>query len=169
MKVLIISDIHGNYKNLNKVISNNEFDKLIILGDTLVGPFTEYREVANLLNKYKDKIISVKGNCDIYYNELLEYDNDDLYIKIPMDKKILFITHGHIYNRNHLPSTYYDIFISGHTHIPVLEKTNDKIYLNPGSISLPRHNSLPSYAIYEDNIIKILDIENNIFKEISLN
>ena len=68
MKVLIISDIHGNYKNLNKVISNNEFDKLIILGDTLVGPFTEYKEVANLLNKYKDKIISVKGNCEMKNN-----------------------------------------------------------------------------------------------------
>ena len=168
MKILIISDIHGKLDNLQKVLSNNSFDKLLLLGDTLVGPYTQYREVANLLNNYKDKIISVKGNCDNYYNELLEYNNDDIYLKIPIDKKILFITHGHVYNRNNLPDTYYDIFIQGHTHIPLLEKINDKIYLNPGSISLPRNNSLPSFAIYEDNTIKVLDIDNNKIKEVNL-
>ena len=168
MKVLIISDIHGNYNNLNKVLTNNTFDKLIILGDILVGPFPEYREVSNLLNIYKDKIIAVKGNCDNYYNGMLEFNNEDTYLKVPIDKKILFITHGHIYNRNNLPDTYYDIFVQGHTHVPLLEKVNDKIYLNPGSISLPRNNSLPSFAIYEDNTIKILDIDNNIIKEISI-
>lgn len=166
MKVLIISDIHGNYNNLNKVISNNSFDKLLLLGDILVGPFPEYREVANLLNKYKDKIIAVKGNCDNYYNGMLDFNNEEIFLKIPVDKRILFITHGHIYNRNNLPDTYYDIFIQGHTHVPLLEKVNDKIYLNPGSISLPRNNSLPSFAIYEDNTIKILDIDNNKIKEV---
>ena len=168
MKVLIISDIHGNYNNLNKVLTNNTFDKLILLGDILVGPFPEYREVSNLLNIYKDKIIAVKGNCDNYYNGMLEFNNEDTYLKVPIDKKILFITHGHIYNRNNLPDTYYDIFVQGHTHVPLLEKVNDKIYLNPGSISLPRNNSLPSFAIYEDNTIKILDIDNNIIKEVNL-
>ena len=169
MKVLIISDIHGKLDNLQKVLSNNSFDLLLLLGDTLVGPFNQYKKVANLLNSYKGKIISVKGNCDNYYNGMLEYNNDETYLKVPIDEKVFFLTHGHLYNKYNLPATYYDVFVQGHTHVPLLEKLNDKIYLNPGSISLPRSNSLPSYAIYEDNKITILDINNNILKELSIN
>ena len=41
MRVLIVSDIHGNFDNMRKVIENNpSFDKLLLLGDILVGPNT---------------------------------------------------------------------------------------------------------------------------------
>ena len=33
MKVLILSDIHGDYDTLYKITQNEVFDKLIILGD----------------------------------------------------------------------------------------------------------------------------------------
>ena len=35
MKYLIISDIHGSTLNLKKVLENESFDKLLLLGDIL--------------------------------------------------------------------------------------------------------------------------------------
>ena len=36
MKVLIVSDIHGGYSNIKKVLDDNpKFDLLLILGDIL--------------------------------------------------------------------------------------------------------------------------------------
>ena len=35
MKLLVVSDIHGDYESLNKVIHNESFDRLIVLGDLL--------------------------------------------------------------------------------------------------------------------------------------
>ena len=38
MKVLIVSDIHGGYNNMKKVLEDNpEFDLFLILGDILYG------------------------------------------------------------------------------------------------------------------------------------
>ena len=62
MKVLIISDIHGSFNDLKEVLEKEpSFDRLVILGDILNGPVDrESKEkTANLLNKYKDKILSV--------------------------------------------------------------------------------------------------------------
>ena len=33
MKLLIISDVHGDYKSLEKVLKNESFDRLVVLGD----------------------------------------------------------------------------------------------------------------------------------------
>ena len=33
MRLLIISDIHGNYNDLEKVVNKEKFDQLIVLGD----------------------------------------------------------------------------------------------------------------------------------------
>jgi predicted phosphodiesterase len=67
---MIISDIHGSYKDLRRVMDiyeEEQFDKLIILGDILYhGPRNplpegyEPKSVIRLLNEYKDKIIAVR-------------------------------------------------------------------------------------------------------------
>ena len=166
MKVLIVADIHGNFENMKKVVQNDPtFDYLLLVGDLLAGPEIEgydQNKLADLLNTYKDKIITVRGNCDYEYDlKLLNFSVDKLYTTMSMDDKVFLITHGHYYNRNYLPEEPYDILISGHTHVPVLERDDGKIIINPGSVSLPRHGSSKCYIVYEDWVFSLKDLDNN--------
>ena len=166
MKALIVSDIHGNFDNMKKVFENDpSFDHLLLIGDILDGPDREGynpEKLAELLNVYKDKIIAVKGNCDYEYDtRLLKFSVDKLYATISMDDKKFLMTHGHYYYRDHLPEVPYDILLTGHTHVPILERDNRKIIINPGSISLPRRGSTKSYVVYEDWVFSLKDLDNN--------
>ena len=163
MKVIIVSDIHCGYKYMKKVIEDNkEFDSMLILGDILSGPTNDFLdELVDLLNSYSDKIIAVKGNCDGSNVDLLNFSVEDIYYKYPLDHKVIFMTHGHVYDRVNLPKFDFDIFLSGHTHIPVMEKVGDKLFLNPGSITLPKGVSNNSYIKYEDGVFYLMDLINN--------
>ena len=69
----------------------------------------------------------------------------------------IFLTHGHIHTPEKHPGGI-DAFFSGHTHIPVLKAENGTLYLNPGSVSIPKGGFPPSYAIYEDGNIRVLSL-----------
>ena len=100
---------------------------------------------------------------------VLDYPIMSSYSNILYDNRRLFISHGHIYNEDNLPKlSQGDVFIYGHTHIPVAKKVNDIYIINPGSITLPKEDSPNSYGILEDKIFRIKDLEGNIFKEILL-
>ena len=75
MKFLIASDIHGEIlylKRLEELISKEKPNTIIILGDSLKYNFDENKnEVIDALNKYKDKIVAVRGNCDSKVDEEL--------------------------------------------------------------------------------------------------
>jgi hypothetical protein len=47
------------------------------------------------------------------------------------------------------------VILSGHTHQPQARWQGDRLYLNPGSASLPRHGLAPSVAILEINGARI--------------
>lgn len=180
MKLFFISDIHGSLFYLKKAV--DEFEKinadyLIILGDELYhgarNPLPlEYnpKEVAELLNKYKDKIIAIRGNCDSEVDEMvLDYPMMSTYSILLHNNKRLFLTHGHIYNENNMPKlSDGDVFIYGHTHIPKAEKIGSITVINPGSITLPKENNPNSYGVLENNHFKTLDFEGNLLKDIML-
>ena len=161
MKVLIVSDIHGGYNNMKKVLDDNpEFDLFLILGDILYGG-NEEEKLAELLNKYTSKIISVCGNCDNFSNtDILDFFDDKLYVTVPIDGKLVFITHGHVYNRYNIPNLPYDVYIQGHTHIPIMDY-GDKLYLNPGSITRPRGIGQKSYIFYENGVFYLKGVDDN--------
>ena len=171
MRLLIVSDIHGSFNNMKEVIVNEKFDKLILLGDILSGYGTDGynpNQLALLLNLYKDKIICVKGNCDRYDLDLLEFSVDKIFDTLEVDGKTIFITHGNYYNSSNLPDIDFDIFIQGHTHVDRMEKVNNKIYLNPGSISLPRGGDGKTYIVYENGVFTIKDIDGKSVNSISV-
>lgn len=165
MRVLIVSDIHGNFLNMKKVLQNeSNIDRILIMGDVLNGYRGEGynpEQLADFLNLYKDKTIYVKGNCDNYNMEIIDGYVDKSFITISVDKKLFFMTHGHIYSRYNLPDMDYDVFIQGHTHVPMMEKSDDKIYLNPGSITNPRGGSVRSYILYEDGVFYLKSLDDN--------
>jgi len=45
-----------------------------------------------------------------------------------------------------------DLVIFGHSHIPYLENKGKTVYLNPGSLNLPRHGGTGTFAVIDLNI-----------------
>lgn len=81
-------------------------------------------------------------------------------------KKFHNITHGHIYNKdNPLLMNKGDILLYGHFHIPMIEKIDEKLFLNPGSISLPKNNSEHSFGILEKNKFTIKNLDEKVILE----
>lgn len=180
MKLFFISDIHGSLHYLRKALDNfkkENADYLVILGDQLYhgarNPLPiEYNpeEVAKLLNKFADRIIAVRGNCDSEVDEMvIEFPMMSTYSTVLYNGRRLFLTHGHIYHEDNLPNLKEgDAIIYGHTHLPKLEKKGNIFIINPGSITFPKENNPNSYGILEENIFRIKDLNGDIFKEIEL-
>jgi hypothetical protein len=180
MKIFFISDIHGSLFFLEKALNryNEEgASHIVLLGDTLYhGPRNplpkDYnpQAVASLLNNYKDKILAVRGNCDSEVDQMLiEYPMMSDYSLMLLNNRRLFLTHGHIYNENNMPSlSDNDVVIHGHTHIPLAKKNNGIYILNPGSVTLPKEDYPNSYAILEDDLFQIKDLQGTVIKEIVL-
>jgi len=173
MKLIIISDIHGSYSCLQKVIDifeEEKADRLIILGDILYhGPRNplpqghDPKKVVTLLNQYKEKIIAVRGNCDAEVDQMvLEFNMMADYVPLYIDGRCFFLTHGHHYDRDHLPYLNKgDVLIYGHYHVPILEKQGDIYILNPSSISLPKQGE-KSFAMYENSEFIIYNLEKEV-------
>ena len=172
MKLLILSDIHGDYKALDKIINQETVDELIILGDLFSYGYNykkeEEKNITNLLERYKNKLILIKGNCDLHINyEILNIKAFDI-ITLSYNNHQVTFTHGDKYKKGFMPSYHGDIFISGHTHIPSIIKENNIIYANPGSISLPRHGAPKSYLIFDNDKLMLKTIDNKIIKEMTI-
>lgn len=180
MKLFFISDIHGSLYYLKKAIEayqREKADYIVIIGDELYhGPRNplpqDYnpKEVAALLNQYKEKIIAIRGNCDGEVDQMmLDYPMMGEYSIILYQGRKIFLTHGHVYNKDNLPNLgENDILIYGHTHIPVAEKINSIYVFNPGSISLPKEDNPHSYAILENDSFEIKELGGGVIKSISL-
>ena len=172
MKAMVISDIHGGIKYLKEAINRYKEEKaerLIILGD-FSGYFnssSDY-EVVEILNNFAEVICAVRGNCDNQkFEEMLKFTLEDIRY-INLNGKVLTLTHGHIYNKYNLPEYCGDIFINGHTHYGMIEKYENKIFANPGSISRPRNGSQHSYLIIHEKKISLKNLEGEILMDIDI-
>lgn len=173
MKALVISDIHGNPANLEKIKSvynDLKCEKLIVLGD-IYWKNTPYNdnpnEVRNFLKSFSKNLICIKGNCDFKINlgeEPFKIEKDNV---INIEKNI-YITHGHIYNENNWPISN-SILIFGHYHYPLIKKIGSNIFINPGSISIQRSNHLPSYLVIDEDKFTIYDINGSPLAELKNN
>lgn len=172
MKLLIASDIHGSAyycKKLIEAFESEKADRILLLGDILYhGPRNdlpqEYapKTVISLLNPLKSKIFCVRGNCDTEVDQMvLDFPVLADYGVIPVGERIIYATHGHIYNENKLPPlSYGDILLNGHTHIPKCTQHEDYIYMNCGSVSIPKEDSPHSYMISEKGVFCWKNLEN---------
>ena len=159
---MIASDIHGSAyycKKLIEAFEREEADKILLLGDILYhGPRNdlpleyEPKAVISLLNPLKSKIFCVRGNCDTEVDQMvLDFPVLADYAVIPVGERVIYATNGHIYNENNLPPlSKGDILLNGHTHIPKCIELGDYIYMNCGSVSIPKEDSPHSYMISEN-------------------
>ncbi|MGI6202539.1 MAG: YfcE family phosphodiesterase [Eubacteriales bacterium] len=155
MKAVILSDSHGDMSRLRKVMKmHDDADVFVHLGDGV----REFAAAAALL---KDKrIISVAGNCDIFYQGEMPPSE----VVTQLDGFVFFFTHRHKYRVKYSDIALIararelgaDAVFYGHTHVahceymPPRDGTGEKpLYVVcPGSIGRSV-GGRPSYAIAE--------------------
>jgi uncharacterized protein len=162
-RVLIVSDSHGSTEVLEGIekLHGNDVDLMIHCGDS------ELSESDAAIVKFS----SVKGNCDFYGN----FPDEEIHV---INGVRIFVTHGHLYSvKSTLVNLYYkakelqaDIVCFGHSHLLGAEMVDDVLFINPGSIRLPRGRTEKSYAILElENgkaVLRIYDFGNGEISEL---
>ena len=182
MKWMIASDLHGSAYYCRKMLEAFEregADRLFLLGDLLYhGPRNdlprEYapKEVIPLLNGKREKLLCVRGNCDAEVDQMvLEFPVLADYAVLPVGQRLIYATHGHIYHVKNLPPLAPgDVLLHGHTHVPAwTEFGQENLYLNPGSVSIPKENSPHSYMTLAGNTMQWKELESGaVFHELTL-
>lgn len=139
MKILVVSDTHGNYLAPLEIFRETGADMLIHLGDEI--------DDAHTLELILDRpVIKVPGNCDPGAKEPREL------LETFADKR-LFITHGDRYRvKNGLyrlvekaKALKAAVVLFGHTHSPLIQKQDGVLLINPGT--LMTGSDLRSYAL----------------------
>ena len=164
-KLFIASDIHGDAectRLLLRRFDEEGADLCVLLGDLLYhGPRNDLpkgyapKEVISLLNDCAEKILAVRGNCESEVDQMvLSFPVLAEYAVLFVDGRRFYLTHGHRHNADSpLPMAEGDIMLCGHTHIPAVTAFGrENLYLNPGSVSIPKEESLKSYMIYENGV-----------------
>ena len=179
MKILIASDIHGDAVACGKLLDvfrAEQADRLLLLGDILYhGPRNplpvgyEPKRVVELLSAVKDRIVCVRGNCDAEVDQMvLPFPIMDETATLEIDGRTWFMAHGHRKGANPTegdlpPLPHGSVILSGHTHLPVLKEDEvGNLYLNSGSISLPKGGYVASYAIYDEKSFQIKSFDGEI-------
>jgi putative phosphoesterase len=161
MKWLIASDIHGSFfwcrKLLEKFRAEN-CSRILLLGDILYhGPRNNLpdgydpKKVAEILNEIAEKIVCVRGNCDSEVDSMvLNFETGADYTVLDSGKNLIFATHGHIFNEKNPPKfAENSVLLCGHFHVPAVHRNEKFVYLNAGSVSIPKENSFHSYVIFD--------------------
>lgn len=154
-KILIVSDSHGLTKELEILRERHvqEVDLMIHCGDSQLMP--DEKPISGYL--------TVMGNCD--------FGGYPLETVTEIGDRKIFITHGHKYSvKTSLMNLKYkaqefnaNIVCFGHSHVIGAEVIDGILFLNPGSIRLPRERFEKTYMILDliDDRIKLSVFELN--------
>ncbi len=180
MKLMIASDVHGSAywcERLLEAYRREEAEKLLLLGDVLYhGPRNdlprEYapKRVIAMLNERKNEILCVRGNCDTEVDQMvLEFPILADYCILFAAGRTVYATHGHVYNESHLPPlSKGDVLLHGHTHVPKCTDHGDYLYINPGSVSIPKEESPNGYMTLADGILEWKHIDGGVWRRYAL-
>lgn len=148
MKILVISDTHGNIEHAKRIIED-----VIPAGVKVILHCGDYISDARLLQKFypEVEVFGVYGNCDVGFGG--EYDRI-----VEVEGVPIYMSHGHRYGVKW--GDYEEVWIDtvaqdamvavcGHSHEAYLDQKAGVILMNPGSISKPRDSKYPSYGILE--------------------
>ncbi len=169
MKIGIISDTHGDVFSFKMALENifKDIDLILHAGDILYhGPRNTLpsgynpEKLANIINELPTDILFSKGNCDSAVDQMM--------INMPILSNYLFISiEGYkillYHGDTKLNFKNIDFIITGHTHIYNLQLSDSTIFINPGSLSLPKNHNNGTCAILDIslNLINIYDISSS--------
>lgn len=166
MKIAILSDIHGSLPGLDSALAKLapwQPALYLLLGDLLNhGPRNPIPQgydpiaVATRLNELADKIIAVRGNCDSEVDQmLLQFPIMAPHNQLYIAGRRWFISHGHLYQAHELVLPAGSVVISGHSHLAGLSQDEQRVWVNPGSLSFARGQWPVSYGCYESGEFRI--------------
>lgn len=139
MKILVLSDSHGNISNMVQAVEREAPRMVLHLGDC-------WRDGEQLHSRFPDlPFEQVPGNCDFRSAQTAE---KLLFLE---DKRVL-ICHGHTYGVKQslmaaglaAEEKSLDLFLFGHTHDPLVDMRGKTLFLNPGSIGA---HFQPTYGV----------------------
>ncbi len=180
MKWMIASDIHGSAKYCREMLeafAREGADRLLLLGDLLYhGPRNdlpeEYapKQVIEMLNAQKEKLFCVRGNCEAEVDQMvLQFPVLADYMLLEVQGKMLYATHGHhAGEQTPPPLAPGSLLLCGHTHVPACNAHDGFVYLNPGSVSIPKENSPHGYMTLEDGKFLWKTLQGKVWKEYQL-
>lgn len=156
-RLLVFADLHGYLPAwLTVKALAGPGDAVAIAGDLFDTRYGNYNEpdfapdqIRSMIADLDFKLFYIYGNCDVegfckgFSHEL----------SFQAFNKTIFMHHGH-QDTLRIPQGT-DIIIQGHTHLPHLERTQNCIHLNPGSIALPRNNT-PTFAVIDSNSVSLI-------------
>lgn len=161
-RILFFSDAHGVFAAMQALRARVEADApdiVCFLGDALYhGPRNgvpldyDTKRAADEFNAIAERIVAVRGNCDAEIDQLmLSFPMLGPCATVVVGDVRLFLSHGHLWGPDERlpPLPAGAIVATGHTHVPTVGRVNDIWCLNPGSISIPKGGSDPSYALLE--------------------
>ena len=129
MRILVVSDTHGDFNSLNLALAAQPNAEMIIhCGDGAA-------QIQSLKDAVTDKpVVGVRGNCD-WTSDLPQTE-----VVCAAGKKI-FVTHGHLYNAKFTfvqleyaaREENADILLFGHTHQAMTDYHDGLYMMNPGS------------------------------------
>ena len=151
MPYLIVSDIHGSDDGVDLIIQAKErfnAEGIISAGDQCPAGFN---------SAFWKSLIAVRGNCDRFY----EYQ--DIPFPPPSRTERIYghritITHGDRLWLDDFDLSPGEIFVSGHTHVPMLERRNGIYVVNPGSPSRPRSSSGPTAVLFREEGLTLFSL-----------
>ena len=165
MRLLVASDLHGSVESLLFLLEKAREltpDALVLLGDLVYhgprNPLPQGYDTRSVLQTMPDlsalpcPVMAVRGNCDAEVDQMvLNFPVLADYAVLPVGQRLVYVTHGHVFNLNHLPPLAPgDILLHGHTHVPAWTNFGQgSLYLNPGSVSLPKESTAHSYMTLE--------------------
>ena len=180
MKWLMASDIHGSAQWCRRLLEawdKEQAGRLLLLGDVLYhGPRNDLpdqyapKEVIAMLNARRERILCVRGNCEAEVDQMvLEFPVLADYAVLWEGSRLIYCTHGHVYNTGKLPPLQAgDVLLHGHTHIPAWEDHGAFHYLNPGSVAIPKEGSWHGYMTLENGRFLWKDFDGAIRHELTL-
>jgi putative phosphoesterase len=180
MKIGIVSDIHANARALRNALADmGSTDMVLCAGDSI----SEYRFCPETVEILRDRgVRCITGNHEAVLlggrnpqylkkcrAELLEFlSNAPLSIELKADESRIFVTHAsplppyedYVYAGSpilrQVGALRYEFIILGHTHMPMIHKTDGVTVINPGSCSEPRdQDRRGSYAILDTGAMEV--------------
>lgn len=190
MTTAFISDIHGNNVALQSVLASIDsmgITHIVCAGD-VAGYYSEVNACCDTLRARgiptvmgnHDWYLGGGGNClrsrsvndCIYFQRrIISTDNFAWLRELPLQLEVegVRVVHGgwsDPLDEYLKPSAEYFAtlkgrrFLSGHTHLPCVQRYGDKVYCNPGSVGQPRDGDpRASFAVFDGTDFKIYRVE----------
>jgi len=140
MKILVLSDSHGELRYMEQAVFAETPDHIVHLGD-------KYRDAQALQKKFcRIPMISVPGNCDFAGTE-------PNVVVTELGGIRFLMTHGHVHAVKYgllrlglaAAESGASVALYGHTHIPAHDMFENVHLFNPGAAG----GGAPSYGVVE--------------------